>query len=121
MPGSVSADTCLSLATFADSVFSRRQALGGLRSGIPLGFQQDVRRCHWYNDEVAKTDRSAWFARKYASFAEADAHDLEFWLRIPEDERALQVWRLSEELYRLTGQFPDEPTLSRSVERVRRG
>jgi hypothetical protein len=64
--------------------------------------------------------RRNWTARKFSSFAEADAHDLEYWMQIPEDERALQVWRLSEDLWRLAGKFPDEPRLRRSVEHIHR-
>ena len=58
--------------------------------------------------------------RRYASAAEADRHDLEYWLQIPEDERVLQCWRLSEEQWRLRGELPNEPGLCRSVARVRR-
>ncbi len=58
--------------------------------------------------------------RRYASSAEADRHDLEHWLQIPPAERVLQAWRLSEELWRLRGDPPNEPGLSRSVTRVHR-
>jgi hypothetical protein len=58
--------------------------------------------------------------RRFSSSAEADRHDLEFWLQIPEGERVIQVWRLSQELWRLRGELPDEPGLCRSVARVRR-
>lgn len=58
--------------------------------------------------------------RRFASAAEADRHDLEYWLQIPDADRILQVWRLSEELWRLRGDFPDEPGLCRSVARVHR-
>jgi len=58
--------------------------------------------------------------RRFASSAEADRHDLEFWLQIPERERVLQAWRLSEELWRLHGALPHEPGLCRSVARVHR-
>jgi hypothetical protein len=47
--------------------------------------------------------------RRFASAAEADRHDLEYWLSIPASERLLQVWRLSVELWRWRGEFPDEP------------
>jgi hypothetical protein len=36
--------------------------------------------------------------RRFASVTEADRHDLEYWRAIPEDERVLEVWRLSEEV-----------------------
>jgi hypothetical protein len=58
--------------------------------------------------------------RRFASSEEADRHDLEFWMQIPERERVLQVWRLSQELWRLRGELRDEPGLCRSVARVHR-
>jgi hypothetical protein len=58
--------------------------------------------------------------RRFDSNADADRHDLEYWRQIPEAERVLQAWRLSEELWRLRGDFPDEPGLCRSVARVHR-
>jgi hypothetical protein len=58
--------------------------------------------------------------RRFASSEEADRHDLEFWLQIPERDRVLQVWRLSQELWRLRGELRDEPGLCRSVARIRR-
>jgi hypothetical protein len=58
--------------------------------------------------------------RRFASSAEADRHDLEFWLQMPEAERVLHAWRLSQELLQLRGNPPDEPRLHRSVESVRR-
>ena len=64
--------------------------------------------------------RSRATVRRYASAAEADRHDLEFWMQIPDAERVLQVWRLSQELWRLRGDLPDESGFSRSVARVRR-
>jgi hypothetical protein len=57
--------------------------------------------------------------RRFASAAEADREDRAYWRRIPESERALEAWRLSEQLWRLTGR-PYEPGLCRSVARVRR-
>jgi hypothetical protein len=67
------------------------------------------------------TDRAARLTtRRFESSAEADRHDLEFWLQIPEPERVLQVWRLSQELWRLRGELRDEPGLCRSVARVHR-
>jgi hypothetical protein len=58
--------------------------------------------------------------RRFASATEADRHDLEFWSKIPEHERVMHVWKLSQELWRLRGDLPDESRLSRSVESVRR-
>jgi hypothetical protein len=66
-------------------------------------------------------DRSARLTtRRFESSAEADRHDLEFWMQIPERQRILQVWRLSQELWRLRGELRDEPGLCRSVARVHR-
>jgi hypothetical protein len=59
--------------------------------------------------------------RRFDSAVEADRHDLEFWEQIPAPERVLQVWRLSQELWRLRGEYHDEPGLCRSVARIRRG
>jgi hypothetical protein len=59
--------------------------------------------------------------RRYDSASEADRHDLEFWLQMPETERILHVWRLSQELWRLRGDLPHEPGLRRSVTRLSRG
>jgi hypothetical protein len=59
-------------------------------------------------------------ARRFDSSAEADRHDLEYWQQIPEGERVLQAWRLSQELWRLRGERVDEPGLCRSVASVRR-
>ena len=58
--------------------------------------------------------------RRFASSADADRHDLEFWAQIPEPDRIREVWRLTEELWRLRGDLPDEPGLCRSVARVHR-
>ena len=58
--------------------------------------------------------------RRVESAAEADKHDLEFWMRIPDAERVLLVWQLTQEQWRLSGQ-PDESGLCRSVASLRRG
>ena len=58
--------------------------------------------------------------RRFASAAEADKHDLDYWMQLPDAERVLQVWRLSQELWRLRGDIPHEPGLSRSVASIRR-
>jgi hypothetical protein len=58
--------------------------------------------------------------RRYSSATEADRHDLEYWMQIPDAERILQVWRLSQETWRLRGDLPHESGLCRSVARIRR-
>ena len=52
---------------------------------------------------------------------EVEAADCEFWRSLSAEERLLETWRLSEELWRLKGEFPNEPRLSRHVTRVIRG
>jgi hypothetical protein len=51
--------------------------------------------------------------------AEADADAL-YWDRIPLDERAEFVWKLSTEVFALDRAEGDEPRLSRSIARVTR-
>jgi len=58
--------------------------------------------------------------RRYTSAADADRHDLEFWMTLSAAERVLQVWRLSQEQWTLAGHPPDESGLCRSVASVRR-
>ena len=58
--------------------------------------------------------------QRFANAAEADRHDVEFWRQLSDAERVLHVWRLSQELRRLRGEFSDEPGLCRSVARVYR-
>jgi hypothetical protein len=57
---------------------------------------------------------------RYASAAEADRHDLDFWRQMSDADRVVHVWRLSQELWRLAGSFPHESGLCRSIARVRR-
>jgi hypothetical protein len=58
--------------------------------------------------------------RRFESAAEADRHDLEFWMQMSDAERVLHAWRLSREQWRLRGESVDEPGLCRSVARVHR-
>ena len=58
--------------------------------------------------------------RRFASAAEADCADRDYWQQIPEKDRALEAWRLSQQLWRLKGDPPHEPGLRRSVARVQR-
>ena len=69
---------------------------------------------------MARANRAHWIVRRFASHADADTHDVEYWRHILREDRAVQVWRLSEEAYRLAKLFPDEPRLRRSVERIHR-
>lgn len=56
--------------------------------------------------------------RVYRGFAEHARDNAAYWAAIPAAERVMEVWRLSEELWRMRGEFPDEPGLCRSVARV---
>jgi hypothetical protein len=49
--------------------------------------------------------------RRYATAAEADR----FWMQMPDGERIAHVWRLSQEIWRLRGNLPNESGLCRSV------
>jgi hypothetical protein len=67
------------------------------------------------------TPRGAITVRRFASAADADRADLDYWRQIPEAERILQVWKLSQEQWLLSGQPAHEPGLCRSVASLRRG
>ena len=56
--------------------------------------------------------------RRFASNAEADAAERTRWPPVPEAERVLEAWRLSEEQWALQGPRADEPGLRRSVTRL---
>jgi hypothetical protein len=58
--------------------------------------------------------------RRYESAAEADRDDLAFSMQMPETDRILHVWRLSQQMWRLCGDMTDESGLCRSVARVPR-
>jgi hypothetical protein len=68
----------------------------------------------------AAARRSRMTVRVYRSNQAQDRDDAAYWGALPVDVRVLQVWRLSEEQWRLRGEFPDEPGLCRSVARVHR-
>jgi hypothetical protein len=73
------------------------------------------------NRRVSETERRARMTvRRYESAAAADRDDLAFWMQMSEADRVLHAWRLSQELWRLRGETPDEPGLCRSVARVHR-
>ena len=58
--------------------------------------------------------------RRYANAAEAGRHDVEYWRQLSDADRVLYAWRLSEELWKLRGELPNESGLCRSVASVRR-
>ena len=57
---------------------------------------------------------------RFATAADADAHDRAYWMRLPTAERIQLVWRLSQEQWRLSGSPADESGLCRSVASIRR-
>lgn len=69
----------------------------------------------------AEERRSRVTTRRFASAEDADRHDLAYWRQIPDADRILLVWRLSEEQWRLSGESRHESGLPRSVASVRRG
>src|SRR6266508_4177294 len=69
------------------------------------------------SDRTARRHRAS--VTRYESAADADRHDLDFWRQIPEGERILQAWRLTQEQWRLAD-LPDESGFCRSVASVRR-
>lgn len=72
------------------------------------------------SSDAAAERRTRIRIRRFESLAEADRHDLEFWMQLSAADRVLLVWQLSEELWKWRGDQPDEPGLSRSVARVHR-
>jgi hypothetical protein len=67
-----------------------------------------------------RSDRAHVTVRRFASARETDRHDLEYWRQIPDKERVLRVWTLSQEQWQLRGEQVREPGLCRSVARIRR-
>lgn len=71
-------------------------------------------------DSENRVVRSQMTVTRYASAADADRDDAAFWAQIPVEARVLEVWRLSRELWRLSGTDPDESGLCRSIARLHR-
>jgi hypothetical protein len=106
-------------------LFGHRHRHRGLGRSTPLTRGNTSRSpfCARYNtlmDMNARARARRVTVRRFASAAEADRHDLEYWRSIPASERLLHVWRLSVELWQWRGEFRDEPGLCRSVASVRR-
>ncbi len=57
-------------------------------------------------------------SRLFRTRAEHEAADAAYWQALSPEERLNLTWRLSEELWRLRGEFPDEPGILRTVARV---
>ena len=58
--------------------------------------------------------------RVYGSLLEHTKDDAAYWAALPVDQRVTQVWKLSEEQWRLRDELPHESGLCRSVARVQR-
>ncbi len=71
-------------------------------------------------DKRAMERRARLTTARYESHAEADARDITYWRQLPSAERVLQVWKLSQEQWRLRDGRTDESGLCRSVASVRR-
>jgi hypothetical protein len=54
----------------------------------------------------------------FASLADHDRADAAYWRALPVDVRVSETWRLSEEQWRLRGEYPDESGFCRSLARV---
>jgi hypothetical protein len=67
---------------------------------------------------MATPERRSVTVRRFASNAEADRHETEFWQAMPARERVMLAWRLSVEQWELLGRKVDEPGLCRSVARL---
>jgi hypothetical protein len=77
------------------------------------------------NRAVANEDRQGSHGarltvRRFATNADADRHDAEYWRSLPHAERVLLAWRLSEEQWALRGEPTHEPGLRRPVTRLPR-
>jgi hypothetical protein len=68
---------------------------------------------------VTERQRRDISARRFASNADADRHDAEYWRQIPPPERVLLALRLSVEQWQLQGRLR-EPGLCRTVARLYR-
>ena len=65
--------------------------------------------------------RATWEAKVFrGGWAEMAEYDARFWDRIPIDERAEAVWRLSVELHQIAHPGADERRLPRSALRIER-
>ena len=57
-------------------------------------------------------------AQVFGSHAEQQAANAGYWKQLSLDERLAMVWKLTEEQWRLKGEFPDEPRIQGTVVRV---
>ena len=71
-------------------------------------------------ESAADERRARMQVRVYPSLRAHSRDDRAHWAALSVDVRVLQVWQLSEEQWRMRGEFPDEPGLCRSVTRVHR-
>ena len=71
-------------------------------------------------DERAAVRRKHAVASLHRSLEAADRADRSFWRALAPEERVLEVWRLSEELWSIAKGEADEPGLCRSHTRLLR-
>ena len=69
-------------------------------------------------NDRARSRAARMTVRVYPSLAAHERDDAAYWAALPVAERVVQVWKLSEEQWRLCGGLPDESGLPRSVARV---
>jgi hypothetical protein len=65
--------------------------------------------------------RARMTVRRFATAADADRHDVEFWRSLSDAERVLLAWRLTEEQWALQGEPSHEPGFRRPVTRLEPG
>ena len=71
-------------------------------------------------DEVAAR-RARMTVRRFNSHAEADRHDLEYWMEMPAADRVALVWQLSVQAWQFKEPAFHESRLRRDVVRTLRG
>jgi hypothetical protein len=79
-----------------------------------------LRRGTIFRMDSAADRRARMEVRVFPSLAAQQQADGAYWAALPVATRVLEVWALSEEQWRLRGEFPDEPGLCRSVARIHR-
>ncbi len=70
------------------------------------------------SEERAKSRRANVEVKLYRTMAEHDADDPAYWAKLSPNERVELAWELSEQLYRMRGEFVDDTRLRRSAVRI---
>lgn len=86
--------------------------------GLPQSKSNDATGYNLLMNDRVRERTARMEVRVYRSLAAHDRDDGAFWAALPVEERILQVWKLSEEQWRLRGELPDESGFPRSVARV---